>query len=431
MSDERRDLVVIDWRRSLGFLEILRAFRIAINPVSLMLCLVGLAATVGVGIAIDQVPGIGCTVDKMRTADLDFRGTYFENMYDCARRLWSGPVLSVLRPGPLDELYAAAHAPVAAVTRLVNLAMAYWTCAPWFSLVNTILALAIWATVGGAVTRIAAVRVAREESVPWKSAVRFSCSKWLSLASSPLVPFGVLVLLAILVGLPSGLFLMVPYAGEVVVGIMFGLVLAIGLVLALILIGGLCSLGLQWPTIAAEGSDAFDAISRSVSYISSRPWRYLFYTAFSAVYGCLTFVFVKLLAFATLWVTHEAVGVFTWKGSGIEGKLDRLWSAPTWSGGPWPASGNQLLGLEDTAAYFFAFWVWIVLGFMIAFLISFFFSSQTVIYFLLRREVDATDMEEVYMEESEEDELPVGEAAPQPPVPPSDEAGTALSPPDK
>ena len=45
------------------------------------------------------------------------------------------------------------------------------------------------------------------------------------------------------------------------------------------------------------------------------------------------------------------------------------------------------------------------------FFFSFFFTSQTIIYFLLRRIVDATDIEEVYMEEGEEEELPLEQMA--------------------
>jgi flagellar biosynthesis/type III secretory pathway M-ring protein FliF/YscJ len=79
---------------------------------------------------------------------------------------------------------------------------------------------------------------------------------------------------------------------------------------------------------------------------------------------------------------------------------------------PWPQGGASLAeGAESWATYLFQFWVWIALGFMVAFLVSFFFTSQTIIYFLLRKNVDATDMEEVYVEESEEEPLPLEQKA--------------------
>ena len=66
-------------------------------------------------------------------------------------------------------------------------------------------------------------------------------------------------------------------------------------------------------------------------------------------------------------------------------------------------------GAEASAQHLFEFWLWIVMALVAAYLISFFFTSQTIIYFLLRKIVDATDMEEVYMEEADE-ELPLAKA---------------------
>jgi hypothetical protein len=169
--------------------------------------------------------------------------------------------------------------------------------------------------------------------------------------------------------------------------------------------------GLQWPALAVEGSDSFDAISRSVSYISSRPWRYIFYGVFGAVYGCLTFILVKFVAFLTLYITHAAVGLFTstWGTGGTTPKLERLWAMPTLDA-PWPHPGapdSLLIGAEPIATWLIQAWVWIVLGLVLAFLISFFFTSQTVIYFLLRKAVEAKEIEDVYMEEAEEEPLPL------------------------
>jgi hypothetical protein len=44
-----------------------------------------------------------------------------------------------------------------------------------------------------------------------------------------------------------------------------------------------------------------------------------------------------------------------------------------------------------------------------AFAISFYFSANTIIYYLMRREVDATELDDVYLEQSEED---FGDTAP-------------------
>ncbi len=402
MSEEGGEIQTIDWRRCCAFLEILRSFRMAIHPANLLLCFLALVLSFWLAVLIDEIPGIGeTTVNGV---------SFYENMRGIATStLWGEWALPYIGGNTWDDFFTFLMAPAAAGREVVGLTVAYWQQKPfpWFALVNTILSLAIWAVAGGAVTRMAAVRVAREESVPLEKALLFSLRKWPSTVTSPLIPFGVLVFLAIMTGVVAGLLLMVPHVGEFVVGILLFLPLIMGVVLALIFIGGAFSVGLQWPTIAAEGSDSFDAISRSISYISSRPWKYIFYTVFSVIYGCATFILVKFLTFLTLRITHEAVSTFSWGAGGAEDKLMRLWQVPTLAN-PLPETGLELFGSEARATYIFAVWVWVVLGVMIAFLASFFFCSQTVIYFLLRKSVDATDIEEVYMEESEEEEeLPV------------------------
>ncbi len=423
MSEPAPELQTINWRRCCPVLEILRSFRMAIHPVKLMLVLLGLAACFWLHVLIDQIPGLGRTrVNGM---------SYYENVVGIVTgTLWGNWDHAVPFVGGTtwDQWFTFLAAPVTAAWALVELWIDYWTGegTVLFALVCTVVSLAIWAWIGGAVTRMAAVRFAREESVPMGQALAFSCRKWLSLVTSPLIPFGVLVLVALGVGVLTGVPMMVPYVGEVVMSLLFFLTLIMGLVMALIFVGGAFSVGLQWPTIAAEGSDSFDAISRSVAYISSRPWRYLFYTVFSIFYGCLTFIFVKFVALLTLTTTHYAVSAFTWNWKEAGDKLPRLWQQPTWAN-PWPASGGEAWASTDVfATVVISIWVWVVLGLVISFLISFALTSQTVIYFLLRRSVDATDIEEVYMEEAEEEELPIEhqpEPAPERPAPASEGEG--------
>ena len=60
---------------------------------------------------------------------------------------------------------------------------------------------------------------------------------------------------------------------------------------------------------------------------------------------------------------------------------------------------------ESFAAFLIWFWVAIIVCLVLAFVISFFFSANTTIYFLLRKGVDRTDYEDVFIEENTE-ELP-------------------------
>ena len=62
-------------------------------------------------------------------------------------------------------------------------------------------------------------------------------------------------------------------------------------VMAVLSLGMLAGWPLMWGAIAAEDSDAFDAISRSYAYTFQRPLHYLFYACFAsfiALLGCVT-----------------------------------------------------------------------------------------------------------------------------------------------
>jgi len=162
----------------------------------------------------------------------------------------------------------------------------------------------------------------------------------------------------------------------------------------------------MYPTIAVEGSDTFDAFSRSYSYVYARPWRTMFYTLVTAVYGTLCFVFVKLLVGLVFNSASTILGAtMNLSSAGLSsplGKLQAMWFSPTLSG-PFFGGFNlfNLSWSERIASFFIAFWVFILVGLVIAFAISFFFSGSTLIYLLLRRCVDATEMDEVYVEDFE------------------------------
>src|SRR6185503_11482657 len=103
----------------------------------------------------------------------------------------------------------------------------------------------------------------------------------------------VIVLVVGLVPLLAGAASSLPGIGPVflvVTAAIFVLILAAGFVMTLVLLGTFGGFNLMYPTIAVEGSDSFDAISRSFSYVYARPWRMVFYTVVAVVYGALTYM---------------------------------------------------------------------------------------------------------------------------------------------
>ncbi len=264
--------------------------------------------------------------------------------------------------------------------------------------------LVIWAIFGGAIARIAAVHVARDEKMSIRSALKFSTGKFLSFLFAPIIPIVIVVVVGILVTI-GALLGNVPFLGPIVIGVFFFLVLAAGFVMALVLLGLVGGFNLMYPTIAVEGSDSFDAISRSFSYLYARPWRLGFYTIVAVVYGALTYLFVRMFIFLMLALAHKFVGAGIFSHAESTARLfPTMWPSPVTAARlSYEIDYMALSGGQSIGAALIAFWVYLVIAILGGFAISFYFSANTIIYYLMRREVDATEMDDVYLEQVDDE----------------------------
>ncbi len=267
--------------------------------------------------------------------------------------------------------------------------------------------LVVWSILGGDISRTAALHVARGEKISIKEALSFGVKKFPSFLFAPLIPAVIVGVMMVVVGLVS-LVGNIPAVGEVLISVLLFLSLIAGFIMALVAVGTVGGLTLMYPTIAMEGSDSFDAISRSFSYVYARPWRMAFYSLVALIYGVLCYLFVRFFAFLVLKMTHLSVGagIYVKGNSGLINKLDSMWSAPTLANLGGGFGEGTAWGVQGFGSWVICLWVCVVIGFVAAFLVSFFFSANTVIYSLLRKRVDSTDMDDVYVEEEPEEETP-------------------------
>jgi hypothetical protein len=247
-------------------------------------------------------------------------------------------------------------------------------------------AAAVWAFFGAAICRIAAVHLAADEQVGWGAAVRYAARKWPAYFAAPLFPVGGVVLATIPV-LILGL-IMRANVGLFLGGLLWPLVLVAGLLMTVLLLGTLFGWPLMWATISTEGSDSFDALSRTYAYLFQRPLHYLFYVIVAGFIGWVGWLLVENFAGAVIWMGYWAAG---W-GCG----------APTIEsirGG-----GEPLLGLGNVGALLIHFWADCVKLLAVGYLFSYFWSASAAIYLLLRRNVDATEMDEVFLDADKSEE---------------------------
>ena len=243
--------------------------------------------------------------------------------------------------------------------------------------------MAVWALLGGAISRIAAVQLAAEERIGWGAALRFAASKWPSYFAAPLLPLLGVVLVAVPLWV-LGLLLRLD-AGVVLGGLLWPLALLAGLVMALLLLGLGFGWPLMWATISTEGTDSFDALSRSYAYLFQRPLRYLFYVLVAVVLGGLGWLLVRNFAAAVIWLSYWAAG---W-GSGS----DRIARIAEIQG-----VGSESGGMARFGGRMIHFWASCVRFLAVGFFYGYFWTAASAIYLLLRRDVDATETDEVFLD---------------------------------
>ena len=260
-----------------------------------------------------------------------------------------------------------------------------------YCVIFCVIKLAVISICGGAICRIAALQFARGEKLGLSEALGFSTKRFTSFFTTPLAPISFIFIIGLLISL-LGLLGNIPRIGELLMGIFMILAMIGGALIAVVLIGTIAGFNLMFPAIAYDGSDCFDAISRSFSYVYSKPWRMGFYTAIAAVYGAICYMFVRFFAFLLLLVTHRFLQLSIWNDNS---KLTAIWPGPSFA---------NLLGPEATpenwAQSFAAFVIYlcllVVIGLLVSFIVSFYFSANTIIYSLMRNKVDKTALDDVY-----------------------------------
>ncbi|MHB1423057.1 MAG: hypothetical protein ACYC3I_07660 [Gemmataceae bacterium] len=309
--------------------------------------------------------------------------------------------------------------------------------------------LSTWALFGGAITRIAAVQVARREKIGLRESVRFTLKRLRSYLMAPLFPLA-LVFAVLLFMMLFGLIHMIPVLGEVVVdGLLWWLMLICGVVMAATLVG-LVGWPLMSATISTEGTDSWEAVSRSYSYVFQRPWHYIWYSLVAIAYGAVLVFFVGFMGSLTVYLAKWGVSKtpfittshwdrdptflfayaptsFGWRNLLLQdanvrgqkvvdnGQINQAaWE--DYVGRTDYQGEDKLNGVNKVGAFLVAIWLGLVFLLMLGFGYSYFWSASTIIYLLMRRHGDEVEMDEVYLEEDDQEGAYDGHFTP--PAPP-------------
>jgi hypothetical protein len=199
-----------------------------------------------------------------------------------------------------------------------------------------------------------------------------------------------------------GVFGNIPYIGEIVVGLSMLPAFALGTLMALVIIGALAGSSLMYPVIAFEGTDSFDVMSRTFSYVYTKPWHLALCYVLSIVYGGICYIIVRFFTFLTLSITY----LFLWLSllspaakQTQASKLDAIWQPPTFFEFMPKTDLGSLIFSESVSKFLINISVAIIVAIMVSFIFSFIFSANTVIYAIMRNKVDNVPLTEIFKEQ--------------------------------
>ncbi len=380
----------IDWLDVFPWLIIIRALRPAISFRVLFLSAAGLLATIA-GWRIFWRFFVPSREDIL-TADADpvLRSLAMQMPEGRAWPAW--PWQAVQSDVQLIESVTAGNVSIVILTneRLTNFItpfrLLFARDLTWVSFAFVVLcvlwALLIWSYFGGMITRAVALRLTQDEVPSWKRLSSFVRGRLPSYFGAPIYPFLGVALATVPVAI-LGLFIRADI-GALVAAIVWPLAILAGLFITILLVGLVFGWPLMFSTISVEGTDAFDALGRAYAYVYQRPLHYLFYAIVAVVFGVIGWIFVELFAATVLHCTYWAA---SW-GAG-----ERIYTA---------IDDGFTSSIGSFASALLMAWHHGVLLLASGFVIGYFWSASTAIYLLLRRQVDAAEMDEVEMDEQDD-----------------------------
>ena len=236
-------------------------------------------------------------------------------------------------------------------------------------------ALIVWSLFGGAIARMAAVQFATGERIGVRGGLKFAIQQLQNYMTAPFLPLagiGCLLAFNVVLGAIAGL---LGSVGETILGVLWGLVLFCGFLMALLVI----SVSVGWPlmiaAVSTEDSDGFDGLGRANGFLLDRPWRALLLAVISLPVFALSWLFVATLLSLTVYIADWATAS---ANAGQSADWSWLW-APSL---PEEASPK-------------AYWLEVPRLLLRGFGPSFFWCGITVIYFLLRKSDDGTRLNDV------------------------------------
>ena len=409
----------VDWREVFPWTALTRAFTVAVSIPVLLLASFGVGLTVS-GWAIAEsllVPEqltlapAGATTDEMESVsnqgDTFAEDTALQNaaetpFIDGSEQI-PEPTVAVQPPGHFAPamgsiadgdtrsvferllvgeglmLVADLHDILLGGDRELDAKTSYAIC-----IIDFVWLLIVWGFFGAMITRIAVIRIGRGEKIGLKEAMADVRKKYISYVMSPvfvLVSCFVLSLPVVLISLLLNFDI-----GVLLASVLWIVAIVASVGVAVLLTGFFFGWPLMWPTISAEeDGDVYEATSRTFAYTFQAPIQYLFYVSISLAIWVPSVILVQNFTSLAEQVVFSGMNVAADEGQLIQDYLTGKVSLDGQSQ-IFIMGANIISGLH-----------WFAHLMADAFCVGFFFASFSGIYLLLRRFVDHTPLDEVFV----------------------------------
>lgn len=256
----------------------------------------------------------------------------------------------------------------------------------WYFLFGTVCSIAVWSFIGLAIARVCLLRLTRNETIGIDDAFDFAFDHWLASFGGVGIPLVATFALCI----PASIFglLMTFDFGAAFVSLIWPVVLLIGAAISVLLLG----LTYAWPLVvssaACEGQNSFDAMTRAYAYVFQRPLHCLGYAIVAMLFGGFCWLIVANLCGSVIDLSYWATSWGANVASGENVRIEVIQGA---------VSDVETSSTLSFAQSTMAFWNGLIRTIAASFLYGLFWCMASAVYLLLRKDVDDTEMDEIYI----------------------------------
>ncbi len=228
------------------------------------------------------------------------------------------------------------------------------------------IAIGLWSLIGVILCRRAAFLFAGNDESTLLSTIDYGSKRWPASIGAPLIPLAATLLFA-LTAATIGFLGRLPLLGSIWLVVMSPFEFILGLGMAILLLATALSWPLMIAAVSIEDCDSFGGLSRAYSSFTSQPWKVIVYFLLSLIIGGVLMSLVNLVAETTIWSALSSTSFGSGKERAHESLLIPL---------------VRLLQLFELAIGICYFW-----------------SAATVIYLLLRLDVDGVPLDRIAVDD--------------------------------